>query len=135
MNAGHRTAISRRSELARDPSPHRTLAAAWPGDDSMISSSTAQLNILLIRASRRLAAIPPSRAFSRSRSLIIARVMSGSAIVPLSKLDIDLALHLFARAVTVREVLHEVCGNGAEGSLLLALLPDLGRQCRLVHRR
>jgi len=45
------------------------------GDDSMISSSTAQLNILLIRASRRFAAIPPSRAFSRSRSLMSLRVI------------------------------------------------------------
>src|SRR6476620_1498486 len=62
---------------------------------------------------------------------VAAGDLADRAIVPGNKLYIDLALHLFARAVTVREVPHEVCGNRAEGSLLLALLPDLRRNADL----
>ena len=45
--------------------------------------------------------------------------------MPVSKIDVDPALHLIARAMVLRIVLHESSGDSSECARLLASLPLL----------
>ena len=44
------------------------------------------------------------------------RNLSNLPIAPFGKINVDLPLHFVPSAVAMRKVLHEGCGDGAEGA-------------------